>query len=67
MSRRAAGLLDTFAPGRPQLPAGGSSKDVSSAVLITLLGVLGAAVVLAGSTYTPARRRLRHLLNRWNR
>jgi hypothetical protein len=66
LSERAAGLLNTFAPSRPQLPAGEGSKDVSSAVLITLLAVLGGAFLLAGSTYAPARRRVRNLRSRWN-
>jgi hypothetical protein len=50
-------LLDSFAPRSPT-PAGDGAEDVSSAVLITLLVVLAAAFVFAGSVYLPWARRL---------
>jgi len=60
----AANLLGSLAPRRP-LPAGGSSNDVTSAVLVTLIGLLGAALIYAGSTYLPLGSRLRRLRHWW--
>jgi hypothetical protein len=55
--RRAADLLGSIAPHKA-VPAAGRSKDVSGAVLLTLIAVLGAGLIFAGSTYLPSRRRL---------
>jgi hypothetical protein len=54
---RAADLLGSIAPRRA-LRSGGGSKDVSGAVMLTLIAVLGAAAVFAGSAYLPSGRRL---------
>ena len=56
---RAADLLGSIAPRRA-LPAAHSSKDVSSAVLLTLIAVLGAGLIFAASAYLPSGRRLLH-------
>jgi hypothetical protein len=67
VGRRAADLLlDSLTPRRG-VPTGESSEDVSSAVLLTLIAVLGAALVFAGSTYLPSRRRLLHPRTWWRR
>jgi hypothetical protein len=57
--RRAADLLGSIAPRRA-LPAASGSKDVSGVVLLTLVAVLGAALLCAGSAYLPSGRRLLH-------
>jgi hypothetical protein len=54
--RRAADLLGSIAPSRA-LPVADGSKDVSSPVVLTLIAVLGAALVFAGA-YLPSGRRL---------
>jgi hypothetical protein len=54
---RAADLLGSIAPRRA-LPAARSSKDVSGAVLLTLIAVIGAVLVFAGSAFLPWWRRL---------
>jgi hypothetical protein len=53
----AADVLRSLAPKAP-LRADETSKDVSSAVLLTLIAIVGALVIFAGSTYLPAGRRL---------
>lgn len=60
----AADLLGSLAPRRA-LPVGESSKDVSSAALLTLIAVLCAALVFAGSAYLPSGRRLLDPRNWW--
>jgi hypothetical protein len=53
----AAGLLDTLAPRTP-LRAERSSEDVSAAVLLTFVAVIGAFLVFLGSHYLPSMPRL---------
>jgi hypothetical protein len=55
--RRAADLLGSIAPGRA-LPVADRSNDVSSAVVLTLIAVLAAALIFAASAYLPSGRRL---------
>jgi hypothetical protein len=54
---RLGNVFGSFAPRRA-LPAPESSDDVSGVVLMTLIAVLGAALVFAASTYLPFRGRL---------
>jgi hypothetical protein len=55
--RRAADLLGSIAPGRA-LPVADRSNDVSSAVVLTLIAVLAAALIFAASAFLPSGRRL---------
>ena len=50
VSRRAVDLLGQLAPRSP-VRASGSEKDVTNAVVLTLIAVLGAFLVFIGSTY----------------
>jgi hypothetical protein len=57
VARRAVDLLGTLAPRSP-VQASGSEKDVTNAVVFTLIAVLGAFLVFFGSTYSFSRLRL---------
>jgi hypothetical protein len=53
--RRAADLFGSIAPSRA-LPVTESSKDVSSAVVLTLIAVLGAVLIFAAAYLSSGRR-----------
>ena len=57
VGRRAVEVLGRFAPRSP-LQARGSEKDVTGAVVFTLIAVLGAFLVFLGSTYLSSGLRL---------
>jgi hypothetical protein len=57
VARRAVDLLDKLAP-RATVPVSGSEKDVTGAVVFTLIAVLGAFLVFFGSTYLASGLRL---------
>jgi hypothetical protein len=57
VGRRAVDLLGKLAP-RPPVRASGSEKDVTNAVVFTLIAVLGAFFVFMGSTYLASGVRL---------
>ena len=57
VGRRAVDLLGKLAP-RPPVRASGSEKDVTNAVVVTLIAVLGAFLVFIGSTYLASGVRL---------
>jgi hypothetical protein len=57
VGRRAVDVLGKFAP-RPPLQASGSQKDVTNAVVLTLIAVLVAFLVFLGSTYLSSGLRL---------
>jgi hypothetical protein len=57
--RRAVDMLGELAPPSP-LQASGSEKDVTNAVVFTLIALLGAFVVFLGSTYGSSGLRLPH-------
>jgi hypothetical protein len=60
----ASRLLAPFTKA-PALPATRGSNDVSGAVLLTLIAVVGAFLVFVGSTYLPSVPRLSSLTARW--
>jgi hypothetical protein len=53
VGRRAVDLLGKLAPRSP-VQASRSEQDVTNAVVLTLIAVLGALVVFFGSTYSPS-------------
>ncbi len=57
--QRAVDLLGKLAPAAP-LQASGSEKDVTNAVVFTLIALLGAFAVFLGSTYGSSGLRLPH-------
>lgn len=57
VGRRAVDLLGELAPSS-QLQASGSEKDVTNAVVFTLIALLGAFAVFLGSTYGSSGLRL---------
>ena len=57
VGQRAVDLLGKFAPPTP-LQASGSEKDVTNAVVLSLIAVLGAFAVFFGSTYLSSGLRL---------
>jgi hypothetical protein len=59
VGRRAVDLLGRFANPLP-VRASRSEKDVSNAVVLTLIAVLGAFVVFFGSAYLSSGLRLPH-------
>jgi hypothetical protein len=59
LGRRAFDVLGKLAPPTP-LQASGSEKDVTNAVVLTLIALLGAFAVFLGSTYGSSGLRLPH-------
>jgi hypothetical protein len=59
VGRRAVDVLGNLAPPSP-LQASSSEKDVTNAVVFTLIALLGAFAVFLGSTYGSSGLRLRH-------
>jgi hypothetical protein len=57
VGRRAVDVLGKFAPRSP-LQASAGAKDVTNAVVLTLIAVLGAFLVFFGSTYLASGLRL---------
>jgi hypothetical protein len=57
VGRRAVDVLGNLAPSSP-LQASGSEKDVTNAVVFTLIALLGAFAVFLGSTYGSSGLRL---------
>ncbi len=51
VGRRAVDFLGQLVPPRAPLPASAGEKDVTNAVMFTLIAVLGAFLVFLGSTY----------------
>jgi hypothetical protein len=66
-SRAADLLFRSLAPRRALPPAGESSEDVSPAVLLTVIALLGAALGVAGSARLGSGRRLLDPRNWWGR
>ena len=60
----ASRLLAPFTKA-PALPATKGSNDISNAVLLTLIAVVGAFLVFVASTYMPSVPRLSSLTARW--
>ena len=66
IQRQAVGLLGRSLASMPTLRATGGDEEVSSAVVLTLIAVLGALLVFLASTYLPAGLGLADLRNRWH-